>query len=164
MVHVAVCILGFRYVTSHCTRSTHQAIGGYQLCTFKETDRIHSSQIIESSHHIHIIREIRWQSAIVAVYDTENHKETMRTLIDELSGGNVSGLLSSVLTEEEQLNLSKVRSICDSVIAFVDDYGNKQYNRLHHFFRFLHCGVLVSVLIMSRCISTHGNLTRDTVD
>ena len=49
-------------------------------------------------------------------------KKTTRTLLDKLSWGNVSGLL----IEAEPLNLSKVRSICVSVRAYISNEGNKK--------------------------------------
>ena len=51
--------------------------------------------------------------------------DTTRALLNTLSGNNISGLLSSVLTETEQISLSSIRPIFDSVQRHIDNTQNK---------------------------------------
>ncbi len=60
------------------------------------------------------------QSPLNVDFDNRRLKDTTRSLLKQLSGNNITGLLSSVLTEPEQVSLYKVKPIFDSINNYLE--------------------------------------------
>ncbi len=66
-----------------------------------------------------------------------NITDSIRRLICCLSGGNISGFVLSILSETEQLSLSKTKPILDVINSFVckdNVQDGKQCNLYHHIY------------------------------
>ena len=55
-----------------------------------------------------------------------NMVDTARNLLSYLSGGNVIGYTSSILSESEQLSLPKFKPIINSINDFINNKDNQQ--------------------------------------
>eukprot|EP01084_Bolivina_argentea_P128937 227825_1 len=57
-------------------------------------------------------------------------RRTTRSLLSQLSNNNITGLLSTVLTEEEQISLDKVKPVFDSVHNYLETNAIKEQGKI----------------------------------